>query len=406
MAKLIKVKNPYVPVEEETFLTSSYTSGTSLTVENNEGWANNDIAIIGQPGNEKTESTPVTGTSSSDTITLQTAYNFDHSENTPLFKTGFNYVSLERKPSGGSFAEIAEGIHLIEWDERDGFTKITVAAGVDSDTFRWRFYNNRTGGYSGYSAELPGTGLTAYHAGFIIASIRRDAKIPANLAITDKDIMEWLNDGQRDIDTRHERWWFALTQDTSVTRKQAIAGTYQYDLPDSFRGMDVVKALDSNSMLYNLSFVPLIEFDLLIQDQSTAQRDDGTMQWTLLPPDSSNTVGYFGVYPIPETTTNYFYRRYWRFLPELTSFASRTLIPIPQTLYNYGMHRVYKRRGDDDRANQYWEYYLANVELLRKAQKRQIGQSEFQRFRGQRGYSKLFGSLNGNYSDSLRENYW
>ena len=406
MSKVVKVKNPLVPNDEETVLSSKYSSGTALTVKNNEGWADNDIAIIGHPGDERTEMGLVASTTGDTTITLDSALKFSHPVDTPIFRCRYNQISLERKASGGSYAVISEGLRNIEWDERDGFTKVVVAAGVDSDSYKWKFYNSLSLTYSAYSAELPGTGLTPQHAGYIIQLIRKFGKIPANSGLTDLDLLASLNRGQQKIDALHERWWFCLVEDTVSTAVASIAGTYKYDLPDGFRGMDVLKVLDDQSQKYNLSFVPQIEFDSLKIDTSTDTRSDSTKLWTLLPPDSSNDLGYFGVHPTPVSTDNSFYRRYWRKLPTLTTYASETLIPIPEALFNWGMHELYKLREDKDNAIYYLGLFQEDVKMLKMMQKRQIGQAEFQRFRGQRGYAKLFGSLGYQSNDTLREMYW
>lgn len=406
MAKVVKIKNPVVPQDEETVLTSKYSSGTSLTVKNNEGWADNDIAIVGHPGDELAEAGLVGGISGNTTITIDSALKFSHPVDTPIFRSRYNQISLERKASGGNYAVISEGLQNIEWDERDGFSKIRVAAGEDSDTYKWRFYNSLTATYSNYSGELVGTGLTPQHAGYIIQLIRRFGKIPANSGVTDLDLLASLNRGQQKIDALHERWYFALVEDTSSTKVDAIAGTYKYDLPDGFRGMDSLKALDSNDQKYNLTYVPLIEFDSLKVDTSSGSRSDSTREWSLLPPDSSNTLGYFGVHPTPSSATNDFYRRYWRTLPELTTFASQTLIPIPEALFNWGMYELYKLREDRDNATYYLGLFQEDVKMLKMMQKRQIGQAEFQRFRGQRGYSRLFGEFGVQSRDYLVENYW
>lgn len=409
MAKTIKVKNPLLPMNEDTFLTAKYTSGTNLTVKNNEGWADNDIVVVGQPGDEKTEQGLVSGVSGNTTITLDSALKFDHPIDTPLFRSSWNQISLERKPSGGAYAVISEGLQNIEWDEKDGFTKIPVAAGVDADTYKWRFYNSLSTTYDDYSGELPGTGLTQAYVGSLIEAVRYFGKIPANLGITDAQILKSLNRGQMQVDTMAPdgRWWFALTEDTNSTRVQSVANTFQYDLTSNFRSMDVVKVLDENNMKYNLSFVPLIEFDSYkVSNADTGTHSNNVRFWTLLPPDSSNTVGYFGVHSTPEDTSLYFYRRYWRFLPTLTTFASQTLIPLPETLLNYALFELWKLRQDRDNSLFYYQQFTENVNMLKRLNRRQVGQAEIQRFRGQRGYSRMFGELNPTSLDQAREDYW
>lgn len=406
MASIIKVKNPNLPQSEETSLSAKYTSGTSLTVKNSEGWADNDIVVVGNPGQEKTERGLVSGVSGNTIVTLDSALNFDHPIDTPLFRSEYNQISLERKPSAGAYAVISEGLQNIEWDEKDGYTKIKVAAGETTDTYKWRFYNSLTAQYSAYSGELPGTGLTQNYAGYLIEIIRSWGKIPAQLGVDDLWILRSLNRGQRNIDALHDRWWFALVEDSASTRITSIAGTYKYDLPSTFRAMHTLSVLDTNDQRYNLSYVDILEFDSFKVDTSTSSRSDTTKYWTLLPPDSSNTVGYFGVHSTPVSTDNYFYRRYWRFLPELTSFASQTLIPLPETLINWVMYEMYKMKQDRDNAAFYLALYKENVEMLRRLQRRQVGQAEIQRFRGQRGYSKLFGELGLSSNETARENYW
>jgi hypothetical protein len=407
MAKTIKVKNPVLPEKEDTFLTTKYTSGATLAVKDTEGWAANDVAVVGHAGDEQAEAGLLNSITAPSAINLTGALKFPHAVDQPVFRSDWDKISLERKPSAGAFAQIVEGLFTIEWDERDGFSKIPVAAGVDSDTYRWRFYNSGSLTYSDYSGELPGTGLTQFHAGYLIEVVRYFGKIPAHLGIKDLDILRSLNRGQREIDTMHDRWWFALTQDTTGTRITSIADIFQYDLTSDFRGMDVLQVLDINNQKYNLSFMPLIEFDAYkIDNAATAGHSDSSRIWTLLPPDSSNTIGYFGVHPTPKTTGIYFYRRYWRFLPELTSFASKTLIPLPETLINWALFELYKLREDRDNASFYYQLYTENVGMLKKIQRRQIGQAEIARFRGQRGYSRLFGELTNQNIDTIRENYW
>lgn len=407
MAKIIKVKNPQLPQKEETVLTAKYSSGTTLTVKNNQGYAADVIVIAGYPGDEKTEQQIVATVSGATTITIDAALKFSHAIDTPLFMYSYNQISLERKASGGAWAQIAEGLVDIQWDEKDGFTKISVAAGVDSDTYRWRFYNSATTTYSDYSGELAGTGLTHKQAGYMIEVVRSVAKIPANLGIDDLWLLRSFNRGQRQVDTMHDRWFFALVDDDASTRIQAEADVWKYDLPDTFRAMDVVQVLDTNSQRYNLSYIPSIAFDKYKIDTSAGASSDATVMWTLLPPDSSNTVGYFGVHPTPDTTTNYFYRRYWRFLPDLTTFASSTLLPLPETLINWALFEIYKLREDRDNAMFYYQQFLENINMLRRLQRRQVGQSQLFRFRGQRAFQDMFGSSAvPSNTDWYRENYW
>lgn len=408
--KTIKIKHPVIPSKEETFLTAALaSSGVASTVRSNEGWAANDVLIFGRPGQEQTEQVLASGVTGNTQID-HAAVKFAHGVNTSIFRSDYNQISIERKPSAGSFGEIAEGKINIEWDEKEGFTYVDIAAGADGDTYRWRFYNSGSSSYSPYSGELLASGMTFSYAGYIIDQLRLFGKIPADLGITDLNLLKMLNRGQQRIDSLAPsggRWWFTLTEDTDASRITSIANTYKYDLTSNFRAMDVVKMLDADDVKINLSYCPLIEFDLLKQNNAdTANHSNYVKNWTLLPPDSSNTIGYFGVHPTPEDTSIYFYRRYWRFLPELTSPFSQTLIPLPETLFNWGMREISRLREDIDNANYYEKAFNDNVKMLIRLQRRQIGQAELQRFRGQRGYSQMFGTYALTSDEWLRETFW
>lgn len=407
MAKLIKVKNPALPQKEDTFLTEYNPGDNTLTVKNNQGFSSNDIVVVGHPGYEKTEQAVVSSTTGDTTITLSGALKFSHGIDTPVYKYDYNQISLERKPSAGAFAEIAEGKVNIQWDERDGYTKIQVAAGLDSDTYKWRFYNTSSTAYSDYSAELPGGGLSFYHAGFLVSAVREFAKIPANAGVSDKFIMAALNRGQRKVDTMHDLWWFSKTIDTDATRVQSEADVYKYDLPNGFRAMDVVQVLDENDRRYDLDYVPRVVFDSLKQNNAdTATHTSNTSQWTLLEPDSDNYNGYFGVHPTPDDDTLYFYRRYYQYLPELTTFASRTLIPLPEILFDYALYEIYRIREDRENASDHLGFFKDGVNLMKRVQRRQAGQAQLLHFRGQRGFADLFGGLTNLDADTMRELYW
>lgn len=408
MAKVLRIKNPRLPDREQTFLTAKYTSGTTLTVKNNNNFEDNIFAVLGVPGREKTEIGKVASITGASTVTLDAALSFSHKIDTVIYRSEYDQISIERKASGGAYAQIAEGLVNIQWDEQDGNTKVSVAAGVDSDTYKWRFYNSLATTYSDYSGELPGSGLTQFHVGSMIKSIRYFGKMPAFKGITDIDILNSLNRGQREIDIQAPdgRWWFTLVEDSDTTRVTSVVGQSKYDLTSDFRAMDVIQVLDLNSQKYNLSYLPRPVYDAYKTDQSSTLYSDSTMQWTLLPPDTDNTVGYFGVYPTPATTGIYFYRRYWRYLPELTSFASKTLVPVPEVLVNYALYEIYRLREDRDNALFYYGLFEKGLKLIHGLQRRQLGQQQILNYRGQNGFANLFGNPGLQSSENIVTNYF
>ena len=56
----IRIPNPKLSDNELTYLDEDYSSGTSLTVLSNLGFASQDIAVVGVVGDEQTEQKDVT----------------------------------------------------------------------------------------------------------------------------------------------------------------------------------------------------------------------------------------------------------------------------------------------------------------------------------------------------------
>jgi len=153
----VKVSNPDLTTEERSYLTADYSSGTTLTVRNSEGFTTNWFAVIGEPGQEQTETRYVTATPTATTITIASALSFAHSKSEPVYLSQWNQWAFYRKPTGGSYAAITSSPLGIEWDDKDRATTVVVTGGLTTDTYKWRPFNSRSGNYGAYSDELAGT---------------------------------------------------------------------------------------------------------------------------------------------------------------------------------------------------------------------------------------------------------
>ena len=203
----VKVSNPELTPDESTYLTADYSSGTTLTVRNSEGLTTSWYAIIGEPGQEQTEAIVISASPTDTTVTIGSALNFAHPKSTPIYLSQWNQISFERKPTGGSYAVISGSPSAIEWDEPDKKSLIVVDGGVTTDTYKWRFYNSTTAGYSDYSDELAGTGLTRFKVGALIQQVRKN---PIVQSVDDETIIGYFNDYQADLVYPEipKAWWF------------------------------------------------------------------------------------------------------------------------------------------------------------------------------------------------------
>lgn len=402
MAFRLKVKNPDINKEQFTTLTNSTAAAaTSSTVASNDDFAANDYIVLGNPGENQAEIVLISSVSGNNTVNHGAA-KFAHAPGTAIYKILYNQISLERQANGtGAYSEIAEGKINIDIDARDGFTIISVAAGTTADNFKWRFYNSNGDSYSAYSDVLAGTGTSEQSVAYMLSEFRAEARIKDHSAVSDDQIIRWFNAGQKRVASNNDRWWFLLTEDSDTT----TADQYKFGLDSDFDRMEAV-IFDDTELEYRLSYVSLPEFDYYRIDNATATSTDSPRIWALLPPDNSNSKGYVGVHP-PILTAGYtIIKRYYKSMATLETFGDTTPIPIPEVLINFALWQYWKSRGQRDVASEYYALYLQGVDMLKRMQRREVSQSSFLRWRGQRGRSRLFGGIGDLDPDYVRENFF
>lgn len=402
MALRLRIKNPDVNREQFTTLTASIAAaGTASTVASNDDFAANDYIVLGNPGENQAEIVLISSVSGNNTIN-HGACKFAHGPGTPIYKILYNQISVERQANGsGAYSEIAEGKVNIDIDSRDGFTIVSVAAGTSADNFKWRFYHANQGTYSSYSDVLAGTGASETSVAYMLAEFRAEARVPDHQAVTDEQVIRWFNAGQKRVAANHDRWWFLLTEDSDTT----TANQYKFGLDTDFDRMEAV-IFDDGELEYRLRYISLAEFDQYRIDNATAPSTDSPRVWTLLPPDGSNTKGYVGVHTPILSASLTLKKRYYKSMATLETFGDTTPIPLPEILVNFALWQFWKSRGQRDVAGEYYALYLQGIDLLKKMQRREVGQADFIKWRGHRGRSRLFGEIGPVYSDTLRENYW
>jgi hypothetical protein len=393
MVKL-KITNPDLSGEEQTYLTADHSSEvTTLYVRASREFTSGWYAVLGEPGQENTENVLITNAALSDITMTSGVTKYAHPKSTSVYRSQFNQVSLERKPSGGSYATVSGSPFNIEWDNADKKTFIAVSAGVTSDTYRWRFYNANSTEYSDYSDELVGTGLTRIQVGTIIELVKRN---PVAQNIDEQFLIDYANEYQNFVyDEIPKAWWFTK-EGTAVA---TVADTYKYSITANWSDF-----LSMRFMLYRyisgtnidetypLSFVPPQEFYNLKADANQSS-DDGVRYWTLIPPDGSSAKGYIGLHPTPDTTACYLKPVYFFELDTLNSFGDSIVVPYPKGYVDYILYRIYDDiKSDTANADKFNARVQRSITALKRRARRQLGQPELFRFRGQRGWSRQFGS--------------
>jgi len=412
MGLRIRIQNPNLNSEERTSISADYTSGVTVTVRNNNAFTATNYAVAGEPGQEQTEQALIASISGNTTITLTSGFNFAHPNATPMYESRFNKVSVERAPTGTTtWAEITNSPFTLEWDNVDKYGKITTliedTSGSTAYDYRWRFLNAQTSTYSSYSGTLPGTGLDRSTAGFVINKIRRN---PITQGIEDEILFYYMNDLQDMVYEEMPKAWWGSKEGTAVATED---GVYRYSIDDNWPDFLSMQYLlynyvsGSTDNTYPLTFKTQLEFWDLKVDANKPESDSVT-KWSLLPPDSDSEKGYIGIDPTPATDdTCYLKPVYFIELTDINSFEDTLLIPKPKIYEDYIFYRIYDDiKNDAANADKFNARVGQGIVALKKRTRRQQGQREWRRFRGQRGYSKMFGGSRGMTTDELRENYW
>jgi hypothetical protein len=403
----IQIFNPDLSSEERTYLDADYSSGVTLTVRNNSSFTANYFVVVGEPGQEQTECKQISSTTSNATITIAGALKFSHPKSTPVYLSKWDKWAVERSNSAtGTFAVITNSPFDIEWDNKDLATLVEDVSGSSSHYYRWRPLNSITSTYGSYSDILSGGGQSRSTVGYVINQVKRN---PLAKDIDDETIIEFFNDFQELVYEEIPKAWWFLKEGTQVS---TVADTYKYSISDNwsdFLSMKYMLYRYTNGdvdVTYPLSFSPQIEFYNLKADSDQAT-DDYATRWSFLPPDSSSALGYIGIHPTPDSTNCYLAPVYNFALTDLNTFGDTLVVPKPKGYVDYALYRIASDiKLDMSNADKYNSMVRSDIISLKRRSRRQLGQPEFTRFRGQRGFSKNFGDWSYQSNQDSRELYW
>lgn len=417
----IRIPNPKLSEGERTYLDADYTSGTSLTVLSTLNIEDNDIAVVGNVGDELTEQEDVTAISGSTTITLSAALDFDHNKGTPIYVSEWDQVDIERN-DGSGFSRII--LIDIQWDKLE--TIYTDTNGTSTATYRFRFYNSAAQVSSEYSPTISGGGFDRNQVGAMVLNVRKKIRDPNREKISDSYIIQLLGDAQTTISGVRHDWWF-LKVDTFelATPIAAVASQRRYDL-DAYSNFNYLHRIryhfqpSTNNLLYDLRPKPDEEFDRFMQDRD-ATNNDNVIYYKQSPPDTNSDIGYFVVYPVPATATGNFYPIYFKKMNTLDDISDETNIPFPEVLEDYASWILHDELGNKEEADRYRRRFfgtpvrgilkqeITGLGLLQTYQKNRNMPTNHPRtlwrYRG-RGQARNYYGEGLVGSDYYKENYW
>lgn len=421
MAKRLRIANPDLSKSERTFLDADYvTSATTLTVVNNFGFAANDIVIAGNPGEEKSESQPVSSYTGNTTITLTAALDFAHNKGTIIYRFEYDQIEISRYRSG-TWTLISTSD--IQWDKRE--TIYIDANGVSTDSYKYRLINSISGASSGYSPNISGAGFDRGQVGYMISEVRRVAGDEEKKIISDAEILRQFNRAQDIIKARRNDWWFL--RKTSSGQITTTINTRTYGLNTYLSDMNYIDTVryryddGTTDNTYHLENITSLEMDYEVRDND-ATTDDWPSYYVIEPPDSTDATGYISIDKKTKTTGyGKFYIRYFKKMTDLSTIISTTDVPLPSILEDFAVAYIFKIKGDETKAEIYSKQFygpqpkeeryqeptgLRLLEIMQSSKGKAIGQPKaLKTFRGRKVMTKYFKDHTVD-ADSIRERYY
>lgn len=241
-------------------------AATTLTVDNNTGFAQNDFVLIGRIGEEKTEIKLISATVTAGTSLTVSAVLFAHDQDTPVTKVDFDQVNF-------AYATTATGSK----------TSLTTKAIDPSEIFTYyedatyttgfgfcRLYDATGTDYSVYSDAIPYTGYTAKMFRSIRQKVRRLINEPDESVISDEDINDEINLTQKEI--AHLRLWSFYESTKSFS---SVANQYEYSLASN-----VFVPYDAKFDTQPLAVIGLHRWNLLRWDSDTTGDPTHITMWS------------------------------------------------------------------------------------------------------------------------------
>lgn len=420
-ARRLKIPHPSLINSQKTYFDADYATGTGLTVQNNISFAANQIAVAGEPGEEKTESKPVASITSSTTITLTGAYNFSHNKGGIIYRSEYDQVEVSTYVSSWSVLSTID----IQWDQLN--TIYVHDGGTNANSYRFRFKNSASSNYSEYSPTIGGSGFAKNKVGYMVSRVRKILGDPEKKIVTDEEIMQYLTDAKDIIKSRRNDWWFWKKEDEGTIT--TIASTLKYNLDDIGTDIEYVADIRFNyndgtiNTLYPIPDLTDVEFDDLVRDQSRTD-DDNVINYNIVAPDDSSTSGYIRCFPTPKTTGyGSFYVRYYVNEADYTSVSDTTSIPLSNLLIYYALSVGFQVKGNEEKARVYENLFFGPPPTLKKRSGNMVGIALLERmqdgkgrstkkmrqmktFRGRAFSSRVYSDSLSTNQDQRREDYW
>ena len=199
---ITKWNHPDVEQNQQTNLSQQANTGEStLTVLNTKGITTNQLLLVGSFGSENAEivKTHATTAPTDTVVTLAAALKFNHSTDTIITVLDYDQIEIYRATSkGGSYSLVTTVDIMVD---EDGTTYKDSNAST-TDYYKIRYKNSINSSFSGYSVEIPATGLKEDTLAGTVETVYRLFSKHSKKVLDKSDIVQWLNEGYETLIVR------------------------------------------------------------------------------------------------------------------------------------------------------------------------------------------------------------
>lgn len=249
---IVKVCFPDITDSPSTYLTAAVAAtGTTLTVKDNNGLADDDYLVIGDVGVDKTEIKKVNAAVTYGTSLTTTALTFDHPAGTKITLVRGNQIVIKRATTeAGSYSTVSTldlnpNALLTEYDDS--------AAGSSTSWYKVSLYDEDATTTVETSQAVQNGGYATTTAGYVITNVAKRLRV---------DNIDWtlwigyLNTVLDDLDFYRKKWGF---QKTSTNDGGGTKGVDLISLPSDIKekNQEYIISVNYNNSTKNLEYVDL-----------------------------------------------------------------------------------------------------------------------------------------------------
>ncbi len=230
--KILPINNSIlVTNKKSTFLSASVSAAaTTITIESIKGFAVNQILLIGEIENEKSEikHTHSSSAPSSSTVTLASALTFSHPQGTKIYIIDWDQVEISWAETKTGTKDVLTTIN-IQPDQKDTLYTDTAKA---SGFYFVRFKNSISNDFSDYSDPIPWEGFGDNTVGKIIQYALKRNKLKTFTDFIDYEFcIDEINSCLKYIKGKKKKW--THLQEFDYTLGQTARGRYSISLPNN-----------------------------------------------------------------------------------------------------------------------------------------------------------------------------